>query len=38
MVVPGASEVCLAAAQLLDSASVEIFELALWKAWASGSG
>jgi hypothetical protein len=32
--VPTASEVCLASVEMLEAASVEIFELALWKSWA----
>ena len=36
--VPTASEVCLAAALMLEAVSVEVFELALWKSWASAAG
>ncbi len=36
--VPTAGDVCLAATQMLDAVSVEIFELALWKSWAHGAG
>jgi hypothetical protein len=32
--VPTASEVCFTAVQMLDAASVEVFELAMWKSWA----
>ena len=34
---PAASDVCLASTQMLDAVSVEIFELALWRAWAGAS-
>jgi hypothetical protein len=32
--VPTASEICFTAVQMLDAASVEVFELAMWKSWA----
>lgn len=36
---PNASEVCLAATQMLEAVSVEVFELAMWKTWAAiGAG
>jgi hypothetical protein len=36
--VPDASSVCLAVSAMLDAVSVEVFELAMWQAWAGVTG
>ena len=36
--VPDASSVCLAVSAMLDAVSVEVFELAMWQAWAGATG
>ena len=36
--VPDASSVCVAVSAMLDAASIEVFELAMWQAWAGVAG
>jgi hypothetical protein len=36
--VPDASSVCLTVSAMLDAVSIEVFELAMWQAWAGATG
>ncbi len=35
---PDASSVCVTVSPMLDAVSVEVFELAMWQAWAGATG